>query len=230
MAADDVVRGAAKAGSWLSDILGVADDAIAPSLRKTFTRFLGEMVPIQGQYKAEDILSSGASGAAVKRMADLADKRMNAIRNRSIVTKAGILSPEENDLMAKLNIQSNVIRQLSDPSVGFEAKLTNAYGGITDDSAEILNKALERTAGMMRNNEGIYQKVKEPVESFRNTRHARSILLNRRRRFQEHLFGDELATEFGEDSAAPGLFNSFVRDGMSPLDARDAVRALLGGQ
>jgi hypothetical protein len=49
-------------------------------------------------------------------------------------------------------------------------------------------------------------------------------------RFQQGLFADDLTSEFGETSPAASMFSSFITDGMSPVDARDAVRALLGGQ
>jgi hypothetical protein len=197
MAADDVVRGAAKARSFLSGILGVADEAITPGARKAVKDLFKDNLWQENMPMVDNYLDADET-VVLKRLASYAKEyRRGQPRDWALLSIAG-------------------------PSGQSRAKLMYNYQGLGDRARTRILSELSKSQERLQ--------LSKDLAGADNQTDAMLALGSRFPKFQRTIFSDELATEFGADSAAEGLFESFVDDGMSPVDARDAVRALLGGQ
>ena len=225
MAADDVVRGAAKAGSWLSDVLGVSDEALSPAIAKAAKRMIKDnfsRIDLGDSYDAGDLNVLEAT----KRVVDSdvpteALKRIVGLANRNVHKTFGNATMPSKTRQALLRMADTAdnIDYMIDPNVASSYKLINNYRDLSPESARRIARNVENTSFEV-----------EDGMTGDETEQVYRALVKDLPVFQKRVRMEELMSEFGGNSAAEGLFESFVDDGMSPLDARDAVRALLGGQ
>jgi hypothetical protein len=225
MAADDVVRGAAKAGSWLSDLLGVSDEALSPAVAKAARRMIKDKfsrISRRDSYDAGDLNVLEAT----KRVVDSdvpteALKRIVALSNRNVHNTFGneTMSPKTRQALLRMAETGDNIDYMINPDMASSYKLMNNYRGLSPEAARRIASNVEDTSWQVENG-----------MTGDETDRVYDALVNDLPVFQKRVRMEELMSEFDGNPAAEGLFESFVDDGMSLVDARDAVRALLGGQ
>jgi hypothetical protein len=224
MAADDVVRGAAKAGSWLSDVLGVSDEALSPAVAKAARRMIKDNF---SKFARRDVYGAGDLNVipATMRVVDSdvpteALKRIVGLSNRNMHNAyKKVMSEKSRQALLRMGDTGDNIDYIIDPVIASNYRLMNNYRGLSPESARRIARNVENTSFEVENGmtgddtDRVYNALVEDMPTF-----------------EKNVRMEELMSEFDGNSAAEGLFESFVDDGMSPLDARDAVRALLGGQ